>query len=64
MDDDPAYAAPLPAEQYLDEAARLAGFADWFAVPSFFRTPVNRHVIVNARLLEKRAALAQHRRGS
>ena len=51
MSDDPAYAKPLPPEWALDEAARRAGFADWFAVPALFRTPTNRRIIVNARVL-------------
>ena len=51
--DDPAYAEPLPPTGALDEAARLSGFKDWFAVPTAFRDATNRAVIVNARLILK-----------
>jgi hypothetical protein len=48
---DPAYDLPHPPLWALDEAARKAGFEDWFAVPALLQTPINRHIIVNARAL-------------
>lgn len=51
MPGDPAYAKPIPAIEYLNAAARLAGFRDWFDVPTFLQSPENRRVIVNARIL-------------
>lgn len=54
--DDPAFDLPLPAVEYLDAAARMAGFTDWFSVPTLFRTDLNRRIIVNARLLARKAA--------
>ena len=57
-DDDPAYKLPLPPGWALDEAAKLSGFGDWFQVPAWLRTPGNRAVIVNARLLALQAISA------
>jgi hypothetical protein len=53
--DDPAYKLPLPPTWALDQAARLSGFPEWFHVPTFFRTPQNRRIIVNARRIVKHA---------
>lgn len=53
MIDDPAFAEPLPPTEFLDEAARAHGFPEWFAVPIFFQTPINRRIIVEARVLAK-----------
>lgn len=49
MADDPAYAQPLPPVWALDIAARNRGYEEWFKVPTFFQTPLNRAIIVEAR---------------
>jgi len=47
--DDPAYTPPLPPTWALDAAARNNGYRDWFGVPTFFRSPENRRILVEAR---------------
>lgn len=51
--EDPAFALPLPPTWALDMAAHMSGFREWFDVPVFFQTPINRRVIVNARLIAR-----------
>jgi hypothetical protein len=51
--EDPAFAKPLPPVEFLDRAARANGFEDWFAVPTFLQTTLNRKIIVEARVLER-----------